>query len=88
MRDRPELICFVAVALLLYALCGLAAASLKLDAAEKSFAVLEKEYTAAVSEQEMLTEKLAEALDDSELEELARERLGLVMPGEKVFYFS
>lgn len=88
MRDRPELICFVAVALLLYALCGLAAVSLKLDAAEKSFAALEKEYAAAVSEQKALTEKLEEGLDDSDLEELARERLGLVMPGEKIFYFT
>ncbi len=87
MRDRPNLICFVAVALLLYSLCSLAAVSLKLDTAERDFAALEKEYTAAVSEQKMLTERLAEGRDDSELEELARERLGLVMPGEKVFYF-
>lgn len=88
MRDRPNLICFVAVALLLYSLCGLAAVSLELDTAERDFAALENEYTAAVSEQKMLTERLDEGLDDSKLEELARQRLGLVMPGEKIFYFT
>ena len=88
MRDRPSLICFVAVALLLYSLCGLAAVSMNLDTAERDFAALEKEYKTVVNEQEMLMARLDEGLDDSKLEELARERLGLVMPGEKIFYFS
>ena len=88
MRDRPSLISFVAVALLVYSLCILAAASLKLDSAEKDLAALEEEYALLVSEQETLTARLESGLSDDELERLARERLGLVMPGEKIFYFS
>ena len=88
MRDRPSLISFVAVALLVYSLCILAAASLKLDSAEKDLAALEEKYALLVSEQETLTARLESGLSDDELERLARERLGLVMPGEKIFYFS
>ncbi len=88
MCDRPSLISFVAVALLVYSLCSLAAASLKLDSAEKDLAALEEEYALLVSEQETLTARLESGLSDDELERLARERLGLVMPGEKIFYFS
>lgn len=88
MRDRPSLISFVAVALLIYSMCSLAAASLKLSSAEKQLAALEGEYLLLVSEQETLKARLESELTDSELERLARERLGLVMPGEKIFYFS
>lgn len=88
MRDRPNLICFVAVALLLYSLCSLAAVAWKVEAAEKEHCRLEEEYAAVKTEHEMLTTRLENGLDDREIEELARERLGLVMPGEKIFYFS
>ena len=88
MRDRPYLICFVAVALLLYSLCSLAAVAWQLEAAEKDFRRLEEEYAAVKNEQKMLSAQLESGLDDSEIEEMARERLGLVMPGEKIFYFS
>ena len=33
-------------------------------------------------------EKLEAGLSDEELERLARERLGLVKPGDKIFYFT
>ena len=35
-----------------------------------------------------LREKLEAGLSDEELERLARERLGLVKPGDKIFYFT
>ena len=35
-----------------------------------------------------LREKLEAGLSDAELERLARERLGLVKPGDKIFYFT
>lgn len=88
MRDRPSLISFVAVALLIYSMCTFAAASLKLSSAEKQLAALEEEYLLLVNEQETLKSHLESGLTDAELERLARERLGLVMPGEKIFYFS
>ena len=37
---------------------------------------------------EALREKLEAGLSDEELERLARERLGLVKPGDKIFYFT
>ena len=45
------------------------------------------ELAALRQEQAMLTEKLSGADRDTEMEALARERLGMVRPGDTVFYF-
>ncbi len=88
MRDRPSLISFVAVALLVYSMCSLTAASLKLASEEEKLAALTEEYSLLVTERETLSARLESELTDADMERLARERLGLVMPGEKIFYFS
>ena len=35
-----------------------------------------------------LEEKIAQGHSPEEMQQLARDRLGLVLPGEKLFYFS
>ena len=40
------------------------------------------------TENERLKEELANPPDDKEMEQLARERLGMVKPGEKIFIFD
>ena len=35
-----------------------------------------------------LEEKIAQGQSPEEMQQLARDRLGLVLPGEKLFYFS
>ena len=88
MRDRPVLIRFVAVALLLYSMAALCSAVLRMNEAEKAYAVLREEVSVLQTDNVLLSERLASGLTDSEIEALARERLGLVMPGERIFYFN
>ena len=87
MQDRNVIMRLVAVALLLYALLGLATASGKLRQSEGENRALAGELAARRQEQAMLTEKLSGADRDTEMEALARERLGMVRPGDTVFYF-
>ena len=87
MRAKETLICIVAVALLIYSLTVFAGAGRELDrlkaeagAAADMLGELEKENSS-------LQTSLEEGVSDEELERLARERLALVLPGEKIFYF-
>ena len=87
MRAKETLICIVAVALLIYSLTVFAGAGRELDrlkaeagAAADMLGELEKENSS-------LQTSLEEGMSDEELERLARERLALVLPGEKIFYF-
>ena len=87
MRAKETLICIVAVALLIYSLTVFAGAGRELNrlkaeagAAADMLGELEKENSS-------LQTSLEEGVSDEELERLARERLALVLPGEKIFYF-
>ena len=87
MRAKETLICIVAVVLLIYPLPDFAGAGRELDrlkaeagAAADMLGELEKENSS-------LQTSLEEGMSDEELERLARERLALVLPGEKIFYF-
>ena len=87
MRAKETLICIVAVALLIYSLTVFAGAGRELNrlkaeagAAADMLGELEKENSS-------LQTSLEEGMSDEELERLARERLALVLPGEKIFYF-
>lgn len=85
--QRNILLRIVVVALLLYALANFAAVRGDLRRTEK----LAEDYGAQVQrlrgENETLRLKLEQGMSDEEYIQLARERLGLVMPGEKIFYF-
>ena len=59
----------------------------KLANARGEAAVLEQRLAEAERYRVELEEKLSHEPDAEELERLARERLGLVMHGETVFYF-
>ena len=87
MRAKETLICIVAVALQIYSLTVFAGAGRELNrlkaeagAAADMLGELEKENSS-------LQTSLEEGMSDEELERLARERLALVLPGEKIFYF-
>ena len=73
MNTKERILQIVAVALLAYALWSFASVQLEL-------AELQRQNTE-------LEEKQAHSRDDATIESIARERLGLVMPGEIVFYF-
>ena len=84
MQTHFTLMRIVAVALLVYALALFTTAARDVSAAEEKIA----ELTAAEAENKLLKAKLAGVQSDAGIEAVARERLGLVMPGEKIFYFT
>lgn len=88
MYPRDTLLRIVALALLLYSLLSLRTASVELRSLEAMAGETRQELERVEEENRRLGERLAAGRTDEELLRLARERLGLVLPGEKVFYFS
>ena len=67
MRDRPYILCFVAIVLLLYSLIDLSAATIRTDRAEAALASLMDECESVRRENELLTARLHKELTDSEI---------------------
>lgn len=88
MQTASTLMRIVAVALLLYALSTFTTAVRDVDFAEQTIAQLEQDYNAALQKNEELAESMERAQSDEGIEALVRDRLGLVMPGEKIYYFT
>ena len=78
----------VVVALMLYSLLSLASVRGDLRRTERLADTLGQEYDQLLEENIWLTERLSSARSPEEMRELAWQRLGLVMPGDKVFYFA
>ena len=87
MRAKETLICIVAVALLIYSLTVFAGAGRELDRLKAEAGAAADRLGALEKENSSLQTSLEEGVSDEELERLARERLALVLPGEKIFYF-
>lgn len=86
MRSR-SIIRIVAVALLLYSLASLITVRRQLDAMESLRGRLTAELEALQQERRRLEEQLTVYGEDGEMRRLAWERLGMVAPGETVYYF-
>ena len=84
---KRSLIRIVALALLLYSLWSLASVRQELYSARQQELALRQELDILMQENERLLLKLEQGLDDEFLEQLARERLGLVRSGEIIFRF-
>ena len=87
MKIRETLVRIVLLALLLYSLASLLTVSRELNQAELLQRQLRQQTEIQQSLKRDLERKLAQGQSPEELQELARERLGLVLPGEKLFYF-
>ena len=87
MQLRFSLIRIVAVALLLYSLGLLWVSYSRIQSAEQTVSGLSEKVSELETDRAALTEKIAAVKSGEGLEQLARERLGYVLPGEKVFYF-
>ena len=74
--------------LLAYAIMRCCAVESSLEEAEKAHRALCSEVQTLREEKEALEEALRLRPEDSDIEKLARERLGLVMPDETIFYFT
>ena len=87
MTLRESLTRIVLVALLLYSLASLLTVGRELKQAERLERQLRQQTESQQALKQDLEHKLAQGQSPEELQQLARERLGLVLPGEKLFYF-
>ena len=87
MKIRETLVRIVLLALLLYSLASLLTVSREPNQAELLKRQLRQQTEIQQSLKRDLERKLAQGQSPEELQQLARERLGLVLPGEKLFYF-
>ena len=88
MNDRKLILRVVVLALLLYAFCCLTREYRILQRTEALVESLTADRERLAAEQQILREKLEQQPDPEEMRRLAWERLGMVMPGERVFYFE
>ena len=87
MDAKETLIRIVLLALLLYAAACLASARRELYAANAREASLSSRLETIEKENLAARRRLEEGWSAEELEALARERLGLVLPGDRIFRF-
>lgn len=88
MRSRFSLIRIVAVALLLYSLWSLYHSYAGIRSAQRVASGTESSLAKLKAENAELAENIELAESGELLEKLARERLGYILPGERVFVFS
>lgn len=86
-RNRETFLRLLVVSLLLDMLISFGAARFRLNTARAEEQSLSTACAALREENDGLRQQLAAAREAEGLEDMARDRLGLVMPGEKVFYF-
>ena len=87
MNLRETLARIVLVALLLYSLASLVTVGRELRQGELLRQQLLQQMESQQALKQDLEHKLAQGQSPEELRQLARERLGPVLPGEKLFYF-
>ena len=87
MQSREALIRLVAVLLLAYMLTAIVGAQGRLQEARSREQALRESCALLRKENEQLQAELSAAPEDAALEALARERLGMVLPGERIYYF-
>jgi cell division protein FtsB len=88
MDAKEPLIRIVLLALLIYASLFLARARQELYDANAAEAALRARLEIIEQDNLAVRNKLAEGWSAEELEAMAREKLGLVLPGDKIFRFS
>ena len=88
MDARETLIRIVLIALLVYAALCLASTRRALYAADAEEEALRTRLEAVEQENRAMSRRLTEGWSAEELEALARERLGLVLPGDRIFRFE
>ena len=88
MRNSRTIVRILGVALLVYALVGLLSSQRQLRQMETLREKLNREREVLEMRCQNWEERLAAAGSPEQMEQLARERLGMVTPGEIVFYFE
>lgn len=76
----------VIAALAIYAVISLVSVRARVDEAEQQRQALQAQVTEMTQENAELQYQIDHGTDDQTIEEIARDKLGLVLPGEKIFY--
>lgn len=76
----------VILALIVYATISLVTTKGKIVQAQEDQAILQAEVDAALQKNAELQYDIDHSGDDETIEEIARTKLGLVKPGEKIFF--
>ena len=87
-KTVSEILRLVIAALLTYAFIRYCAVKSSLEEAENARRTLCSEVQALREETAAIESALSSPPDDEEIEKLARERLGLVLPDETIFCFT
>lgn len=74
------------VALALYAIVSIVTINGRVTKAEEDKAELQRQVDEMTQENAELQYQLDHSEDEETIEEIARNKLGLVLPGEKIFY--
>lgn len=88
MNSHENLIRIVLLSLLFYAVLSFLSSGHKLKEAQNIETELAAEFEALEADRLQMRQRLESKMSDEELAQLARQRLGLVLPGEKIFYFT
>ena len=88
MSHRDQILRAVLIALLLYSMSCLVREYRLLGRTEALTQELAARQETLLTQKRELAERLERPLTEAELRRLAWERLGMVAPGEKVFYFT
>lgn len=88
MQTHSVLLRIVALSLLLYSLSLFGSSLRRLSQTEERLISLQAEYEHLSETKNELEERISALRRGEGIETLARERLGLVMPEEKIFYFT
>lgn len=88
MRNRELILRIIVISLFLYATAGFAMGLRNLRESERQIEAAEQELSELKEENMSLKAGLASLPDAEAMEKLARERLGMIMPGEKIFVFT
>ena len=88
MNSQNRLVPIVLLCLFLYAAASLFSSRRELSQARELEAALELELEFLQENNLRMLQKLEAGFSDEEIQQLARQRLGLVLPGEKIFYFT
>jgi len=88
MQTGNTIVRIIVTVLILYSVAAFGRAHMDLQRTQMTAEQLQTELAGLQLEKQSLQQKLEKLWEEDEISSLARERLGLVMPGEKVFYFS
>ena len=88
MTNRNAILRLAALVLLLYSLFSLGREYRLLCQTQALADALAESRAALAAEAQALAERLEQPPDEREMRRLAWERLGMVAPGEKIFYFT